>query len=764
MGPQSGAISENSSGGSLLRRKHAIDVRHFLVAAFGVVAASFIVGISLGPVRSIPQTSSSPSHADSIPAIDRTSGWTEMRPSPTPKHAEQRGDAETLGNASHRRASTLHLGDMGKLLDGAAGREYHPAGQHLLVDIQGVSGAFLDSEERLAGAMVETILESELSLLSYHCHKLFPKGVSCVGVLLESHISFHTWPDEGVITLDLFTCGGKPLLPAMPIIERLFGVPRSVEEGPGVMFVEGPSKDGVLTKWAHQLRGFRGKEERAKHMLDDQKDLARWVTTKLDYDSKIEVVSVQTPYHQIDVWDNSDVHNGLATRQEMIDGPFPFGDERYLTFNGGPGERLLFVDGIVRLMNETAKTYYEALVHPAMFAHTNPKKVAIVSGGSCGALKEVLMHESVEIVDVIEPDSQLVEISLQYFESICDCSATGAQVCFDDQRANLRYVTPEAFFEKNIDEYDVIIIDDHSFLSEKDSPLPSALVKHILSSLNDEGVITLEAGYVPNVKSPPDHREHRRREELLRLLGENTSAVMVYDEGRVITEFEPRSFLVACNNSDACRRRWYANADEVDQEVKRRFGNAAKDVTYYDGGTQHQYKSASRAWEEIYCHRDPMPEECNYRGLNMENNIVSFEEGFEVRKGSGDAYGIFATNYIVEASYLMAEELAATTLFLSGGLHEEMSTKNSMKSLFDLFNKHGRTEVNMGGVVVDAGLATLIRQSSTKEKANVVRLSYFLPHRPSYSPVFDRYRQTYDVVIVALRDITKGEELVLFCP
>ena len=31
-----------------------------------------------------------------------------------------------------------------------------------------------------------------LTLLSYHCHSLLPAGVSCVGVLLESHISFHT--------------------------------------------------------------------------------------------------------------------------------------------------------------------------------------------------------------------------------------------------------------------------------------------------------------------------------------------------------------------------------------------------------------------------------------------------------------------------------------------------------------------------------------------------------------------------------------------
>ena len=104
--------------------------------------------------------------------------------------------------------------------------EHLPAGQHLLVDIKNVDGTFLDSEERLDSAMLHLVDASRLTLLSYHCHGMSPAGVSCVGVLLESHISFHTWPEEGVITLDLFTCGPNPLLPSLGDIERLFAVPQ----------------------------------------------------------------------------------------------------------------------------------------------------------------------------------------------------------------------------------------------------------------------------------------------------------------------------------------------------------------------------------------------------------------------------------------------------------------------------------------------------------------------------------------------------------
>jgi S-adenosylmethionine decarboxylase proenzyme len=129
-----------------------------------------------------------------------------------------------------------------------ADEEHLPAGQHLLIDMKDVSSGFLNSETRLASAMISLINESRLTLLSYHCHSLVPIGVSCAGVLLESHVAFHTWPAEGVITLDLFTCGGMPLIPVLPLVERLFGVEREmgeVEEG------EEEVKPSML--WAHKV-------------------------------------------------------------------------------------------------------------------------------------------------------------------------------------------------------------------------------------------------------------------------------------------------------------------------------------------------------------------------------------------------------------------------------------------------------------------------------------------------------------------------------
>jgi S-adenosylmethionine decarboxylase proenzyme len=136
-----------------------------------------------------------------------------------------------------------------------------PKGQHYLLDIRNVDSAFLASEVRLVETMIEVIYSCGLTLLSYHCHGLLPTGVSCVGVLLESHVSFHTWPSQGVIAFDLFTCGAASLLPIAPTVERLFSVPQT-------SIVNGVRRTPESV-WAYKMRGFGGDSKDTIEQLSD---------------------------------------------------------------------------------------------------------------------------------------------------------------------------------------------------------------------------------------------------------------------------------------------------------------------------------------------------------------------------------------------------------------------------------------------------------------------------------------------------------------
>lgn len=68
--------------------------------------------------------------------------------------------------------------------------------------------ALLPEACRAAGATV----------LGARFHQFEPEGVTGIVLLAESHASLHTWPEAGLVTLDVFTCGA---LDAHAIVDRI---------------------------------------------------------------------------------------------------------------------------------------------------------------------------------------------------------------------------------------------------------------------------------------------------------------------------------------------------------------------------------------------------------------------------------------------------------------------------------------------------------------------------------------------------------------
>jgi S-adenosylmethionine decarboxylase proenzyme len=190
--------------------------------------------------KEIPETIYTSKNFDTRKSATIFSQWLQRDPNA----------ADSVPEPINERLTNLTEGEA----DDEEDEEHLPAGQHLLVDIDNIEADFLDSEERLATAMVELVNNSGLTLLSYHCHGLAPAGVSCAGVLLESHVSFHTWPAEGVITLDLFTCGCTSLLTSMKLIEDKFAIPRN-----------GPDGEQPTVLWAYKRRGFKDQISNLPH-------------------------------------------------------------------------------------------------------------------------------------------------------------------------------------------------------------------------------------------------------------------------------------------------------------------------------------------------------------------------------------------------------------------------------------------------------------------------------------------------------------------
>ncbi len=63
------------------------------------------------------------------------------------------------------------------------------------------------NDERFLESMLQSAVgKARMSLLATLLKRFDPQGVTGVAVLGESHIAVHTWPEAGVIFVDIGTC------------------------------------------------------------------------------------------------------------------------------------------------------------------------------------------------------------------------------------------------------------------------------------------------------------------------------------------------------------------------------------------------------------------------------------------------------------------------------------------------------------------------------------------------------------------------------
>ena len=83
----------------------------------------------------------------------------------------------------------------------------HALSKHLLVDLYGCPADLLNDVAALEKVMIEAAQRAGATVINSMFHHFSPFGVSGVVVIQESHLTIHTWPEQGFAAVDLFTCG-----------------------------------------------------------------------------------------------------------------------------------------------------------------------------------------------------------------------------------------------------------------------------------------------------------------------------------------------------------------------------------------------------------------------------------------------------------------------------------------------------------------------------------------------------------------------------
>lgn len=130
-------------------------------------------------------------------------------------------------------------------------------GRHLIAEFYCCDLELLDDVARIEQHMLQAARLIGATVMGSTFHRFDPQGVSGTVVISESHLSIHTWPENGYVAADIYTCGGLDPQAGFAYLaqslesdswrvqEILRGIPEDLEDHDLLL----PDDVQVVTRW-----------------------------------------------------------------------------------------------------------------------------------------------------------------------------------------------------------------------------------------------------------------------------------------------------------------------------------------------------------------------------------------------------------------------------------------------------------------------------------------------------------------------------------
>lgn len=226
--------------------------------------------------------------------------------------------------------------------------------------------------------------------------------------------------------------------------------------------------------------------------------------------------------------------------------------------------RCLVLDGKIQSGQQDEFIYHESLVHPALLAHPDPRRVLIAGGGEGATLREVLRHRSVARAVMVDLDQEVVEVCRSFLPV-----HAGA---FDDDRCELHIGDARRYLEATEEKFDVIILDLPDPLPEGPARFLYTLEFYRLIQLRLEqgGITALQA-------EPANWLDLQNFTVIVNTLKSLFSVVCPYCT-HVPSFLSVWGFATASNSIDP----QVLLSEEVDRRIRARISG---ELSFYDGVT-----------------------------------------------------------------------------------------------------------------------------------------------------------------------------------
>lgn len=327
-------------------------------------------------------------------------------------------------------------------------------GRHIIVEYYNCKSEVLNSVVLIQQSMEEAARKSGATIINATFHHFSPYGVSGVVVIQESHLAIHTWPEYGYASVDLFTCGGT--VDPWVAYDHLKSALES-DQGSAVEMRRGELN--LLKKREIDIKQMRDDKSKSESEPVATKDI--WFTERDDnialsmkHDGKL--YSQQSPFQKVEVY------NTLA-----------YGN-------------MLTLDGMVMCTEKDEYVYHEMITHIPMLTHGSVKNALVIGGGDGGTVRELVKHESIENVVMVEIDQLVIDASKVHFSQLASA--------LDHEKLELRIEDGIKYVENcKENEFDLVIVDSTDPVGPGEGLFTKAFYSQVYRILNEGGAMVTQS-------------------------------------------------------------------------------------------------------------------------------------------------------------------------------------------------------------------------------------------------------------------------------
>lgn len=197
--------------------------------------------------------------------------------------------------------------------------------------------------------------------------------------------------------------------------------------------------------------------------------------------------------------------------------------------------KILTLDGFLMITEKDEFIYHDMITHVPMAVNPNIKKVLVIGAGDGGTIRELLRYETIEHIDMVEIDEEVVKVCKKYIP------LTASKL--EDEKVQIHYEDGLKFVRKKEAEYDLIIVDSTDPFGPGEGLFTKEFYGNCFRALNEEGILVNqhESMYYTSYAASME-RAHKRIKESFPIARIYQAHIPTYPSGHWLFGFASKKY------------------------------------------------------------------------------------------------------------------------------------------------------------------------------------------------------------------------------